>query len=40
MEAGVYVVRGTAELMAAVDEVLSHLSTEARLENFPDLALL
>ncbi|MCW3839313.1 DNA-protecting protein DprA [Micromonospora yasonensis] len=36
---GVYVVHGTAQLLEAVDEILSYQPTEAGLENFPDFAL-
>ncbi|WBB46456.1 DNA-protecting protein DprA [Verrucosispora sp. WMMA2044] len=36
---GVYVVNGTAELVDAIDDILSYQPTEAGLENFPDLAL-
>jgi len=37
---GVYVARGTVELLDAIDDILSRLPTEAGLENFPDLAIL
>ncbi|SCE63537.1 DNA processing protein [Micromonospora haikouensis] len=36
---GVYVVHGTAQLLEAVDDILSYQPTEAGLENFPDFAL-
>ena len=35
---GVQVVRGTADLLAAVDDILGRLPTETSLEDFPDLA--
>lgn len=36
---GVYVVHGTAQLLEAVDDILSYQLSEAGLEDFPDLAL-
>jgi DNA processing protein len=35
---GVQVVSSTADLLAAIDDVLARLPTETRLEDFPDLA--
>lgn len=37
---GVHVVRGTAELLDVIEEILGQMPTEAGLENFPDLATL
>ncbi|MFC8848645.1 MULTISPECIES: DNA-processing protein DprA [unclassified Micromonospora] len=36
---GVYVVHGTAQLLEAVDDILSYQPTDAGLETFPDFAL-
>ncbi|MEU4529047.1 DNA-processing protein DprA [Micromonospora ureilytica] len=36
---GVYVVHGTAQLLEAVDDILSYHPTDAGLESFPDFAL-
>jgi DNA processing protein len=37
---GVHVVRGTAELLDVIEEILDDLPTEGGLESFPDLATL
>lgn len=36
---GVYLVHGTAQLLEAVDDILSYQPTDAGLESFPDFAL-
>lgn len=36
---GVYVVRGTAQLLEALEDILTYQPTDAGLENFPDFAL-